>query len=71
MIERYSSFISKYGYKTIISPLPDGIKKVETEDVQVMFEDNQHHFFSTLNMLTADNLALHAIGGYFRNLCGF
>ena len=32
-----------------------------------MFEGNHHHFFGTLNMLIADNLAVHATGGYFCN----
>ena len=32
-----------------------------------MFEGNQHHFFGTVNMLIADNLAAHDIGGYFCN----
>ena len=60
-----ASFVSKYGYKTILAPLLDDIKKLETEGIQVMFEGNQHHFFGTVNMLIADNLGAHAIGGYF------
>ena len=32
-----------------------------------MFESNRHHFFGTVNMLIGDNLATHAIGGYFCN----
>ena len=52
-----AAFVSKYGYKTIL----------ETEGIQVMFEGNQHHFFGTLNMVIADNLPAHAIGGYFCN----
>ena len=37
-----AAFVSKYGYKTIL----EGIKKIETECIQVMFEGNQHHFFA-------------------------
>ena len=59
--------VSKYGYKIILVPLLDDIKKLETEGIQVMFEGNQHHFFGTVSMLIADNLAAHAIGGYFCN----
>ena len=62
-----AAFVSKYDYKTILAPVLDDIKKLETEGIQVMFEGNQHHFFGTLNMLIADNLAAHAIGGYFCN----
>ena len=62
-----ASYVSKYGYKTILTLLLDDIKELETEGIQVMFEGNQHHFFGTVNMLIADNLAAHAIGGYFCN----
>ena len=62
-----ASFFSKYGYKTILAPLLHDIKKLETEGIQVMFESNQHHFFGTVNMLITDNLAAHAVGGYFCN----
>ena len=41
-----AAFVSKYGYKTILEPLLDGIKKIETEGIQVMFEGNQHHLFA-------------------------
>ena len=62
-----ASFVSRYGYKTILAPLLDDIKKLETEGIQVIFEGKQHHFFGTVNMLIADDLVAHAIGGYFCN----
>ena len=62
-----AAFVSIYGYKPILAPLLDDIKKLETEGIQVMFKGNQRHFFGTLSMPIADNLAAHAIGGYFCN----
>ena len=38
-------FVSKTDYKTILAPLLDDIKKLETEGIQVTFEKNQHHFW--------------------------
>ena len=40
-----AAFVSKNVYKTILAPLLDDIKKLETEVIQVMFESNQHHFW--------------------------
>ena len=62
-----SALVSKYGYGTVLGPFLQDMKLLEDEGIRVTIHDNEHHFFGTLTMLVADNLAAHAIGGYFCN----
>ena len=59
-----ASLVSKYGYKEILKPL---LLKLEILGIKVSFQGVDHTFFSSLSMVVADNLAAHALGGFFYN----
>ena len=59
-----ASLVSKYGYKEILTPLQ---LKLEILGIKVSFQGVDHTFFSSLSMVVADNLAAHALGGFFYN----
>ena len=69
--------VSKYGYKEILTPLLEDLLKLETLGIKVSFQAVDHMFFGSLSMVVADNLAAHALGGFFvtfepsRNFAGF
>ena len=56
---------SKYGYGSILSPLIEDLKTLETYGITVSFNGAEHHFKGTLSMVIADNLADHTLGGSF------
>ena len=58
---------SKYGYQEILRPLLDDLRKLETEGIYIKFDNCVHQFHGTLTMVVADNLAAHALGGFFCN----
>ena len=62
-----ASLVSKYGYKEILTPLLEDLLKLETLDIKVSFQGVDHTFFGSLSMVVADNLAAHALGGFFCN----
>ena len=62
-----ASMISKYGYKEILQPLIDDLKKLETEGIIINFQGIDYKFKGTISMIVADNLAAHALGGFFCN----
>ena len=62
-----SKLISKYGYQEILRPLLDDLRKLETEGIYIKFDNFVHQFYGTLTMVVADNLAAHALGGFFCN----
>ena len=62
-----SSFVQKYGYVEILQPCLDDLIKLETIGIKVRFENIEHLFKGTLSMVIADNLAAHALGGFFCN----
>ena len=35
--------------------------------MEIVFDESTHKFFGTISMLVADNLAAHAIGGFYQN----
>ena len=57
-----SKLISKYGYQEILRPLLDDLRKLETEEIYIKFDNFVHQFYGTLTMVVADNLATHALG---------
>ena len=63
----YSKLISKYGYQEILRPLLDDLRKLETERIYIKFDNFVYQFCKTLTMVVADNLAAHALGGFFCN----
>ena len=62
-----SKLISKYGYQEILRSLLDDLRKLETEGIYIKFDNFVHQFYGTLTIVVADNLAAHALGGFFCN----
>lgn len=46
-------------------PLLDDIKLLETLGLKVKFEGQEHTSHATVYMAVANNLAAHALGGFF------
>ena len=57
--------VSKYGCKEILTLLLEDLQKLETLGIKVSFQGVDHAFFGSLSMVIADNLAAHALGGFF------
>ena len=62
-----SALIQKYGYDILIQPLTDDTKVVESTGLNVDFGGKIHNFKGRVTMVVADNLAAHALGGFFCN----
>ena len=60
-----AQIVSKYGYHKILQPVLDDIKELETKGVEVRFEGLSHIFYGTVSMVIADNLAAHALAGFY------
>ena len=58
------ALIQKYGYQEIFLPSLDDIK-LETPRLKIKFEGQEHIFRGTVSVVVADNLAAHALGGFF------
>ena len=67
MILLPASLVSRYGYEEILTPLLEDFQKLETLGIKVSFQEVDHTFFGSLSMVVADNLAAHALGGFFCN----
>ena len=63
-----SFYINKYGYKRLLQPFLDDMKRLEKIGISIQFEASSYLFYGSLTMVIADNLAAHAIGGF---QCGF
>ena len=57
--------VGKYGYKKILAPLLEDLQHLETTGINVSFQGREYLFFGSLSMVIADNLAAHALGGFF------
>ena len=62
-----SELTQKYWYHVLIKPLLDSIKALEWTGLYVKFEGICHIFWGTVTMLVADNLAAHALEGFYCN----
>ena len=62
-----AAFVKKYGYSAILEPLLDDLKNLERNGITVVLDNISHLIFGTLSMMVADNLAAHAVGGFFCN----
>ena len=62
-----AQIVSRYGYQKILQPALDDIKELETKGVDVTFEGLNHIFYGTVSMIIADNLAAHALAGFYCN----
>ena len=61
-------YVTKYGYKEILQPSLDDLKKLEVTCISVKFENSNRLFKGSISMITADNVAAHALRGFF---CSF
>ena len=62
-----SELTQKYRYHVLIEPLLDDIKVLESTGLHVKFESKCDIFRGTVTMLVADNVAVHALGGFYCN----
>ena len=62
-----ATLISKYGYQLILQPFLEDFEKLGTIGIEVVVEGRSAIFRGTLTMVIADNLAAHALGGFFCN----
>ena len=62
-----AQIVSRYGYQKILQPELVDIKELETKGVDVTFEGLNHIFYGTVSMIIADNLAAHALAGFYCN----
>ena len=62
-----SELTDKYGYESLLQPLIEDMKILETRGIEITFEGRTHIFKGTIMMVVADNLASHALGGFFCN----
>ena len=59
--------ITKDRYENVLQPLINDLIVLETQGLDVLFEGRTLHFQGSLSMVVCDNLAAHALGGYFCN----
>ena len=62
-----STLVTEYGYEKLLTPLLEDLYKLETEGLIIKFENQSFTFKGSLSMIIADNLAAHALGGFFCN----
>ncbi len=55
--------VEKFGLNVLLKPIVDELKKLE-QGVEIVNKGESRTFFGTLAILTADNLASHAVGGF-------
>ena len=53
--------------ESLLQPLIEDIKILETTSIEIASEGRTHIFRGTITMVVADNLALHALRGFFCN----
>ena len=56
--------LKKHGYNTIYEPLLKDIKQLETEGIEIEYNQKKINLKGTISLFPADNLAANAIGGY-------
>ena len=62
-----SELTGKYGYQSLLQPLIEGMKILETTCIETSFEAKNHIFRGTITIFVADNLGSHALSGFFCN----
>ncbi len=55
--------VEKFGLNVLLKPIVDELKKLE-QGVEIVIKGESRTIFGTLAILTADNLASHAVGGF-------
>ena len=59
-----NKFLQLYGYDTILKPLLDDLKKLETEGVRISVDGKEYCRLGTVIAVCRDNLSSHAIGRF-------
>ena len=62
-----SALVQKYGYKEILQPVLDDILTLETTGIEIKLGSQEHTFLGTVSIVLADNVAAHALGGFYCN----
>ena len=62
-----SANVKKYGFQKILNQAIHDLKKLECEGITILNNEIQHHFFGTISVLIADNLAAHEMGGFIES----
>ena len=62
-----AQYVKKYGLEKFFEPIVSDIKSLESNGINVQFEGRSYNFKGTVCFVVADNLAAHAVGGYFEN----
>ena len=62
-----SALVQKYGYKEILQPVLDDILTLETTGIEINLGSQEHTFLGTVSIAVADNVAAHALGGFYCN----
>ncbi len=53
--------VKQYGILSLLEPIIDDIKDLETKGIIITFEDRDHLLYGTVSFLSTDNLAAHFI----------
>ena len=63
----HSNLLKEYGFSKVLEPLLKDLQKLETEGVDVTFENRSYKLYGSISMVIVDNLAAHCLGGFFEN----
>lgn len=60
--------VKKYGFETILQPLIDDIKILESDGIDLPFSSEK--VYGTICQITGDNLGMHGIMGFTESFSG-
>ena len=63
----HSNLSKEYGFSKVLEPLIKDLQKLETEGIDVTFENRSYKLYGSISIVIADNLAAHCLGGFFEN----
>ena len=61
-----TKFIKQYGLATLLKPLIEDLRILESDGIKFNCAGVFHHLFGSISFISADNLASHEIGCYFK-----
>ncbi len=59
--------VKEFGIFSLLQPVIEEIKQLETRGIIIMFEDRELHFYGTVSFLASDNLAAHFLARMIEN----
>ena len=62
--------VRKYGMASVLRSFVEDMKSLETEGISLTINNMTYHYFATISVVVADNLAAHQIGGYNESFSG-